>query len=80
MTFLLDSAKQRYTGNYKISEGKIHLYFNPIKTTHLSKNTNPNSTDGYQTVDEIITLNNRSLNIADDGTLQGDGFVYKNYF
>lgn len=79
MTFLLDSAKQRYTGNYKISEGKIHLYFNPIKTTHLSKNTNPNSTDGYQTVDEIITLNNRSLSIADDGTLQGDGFVYKNY-
>ena len=79
MTFLLDSAKQRYTGHFEISEGKIHLYFNPTKTTHLSKNSDPNSTDGYQTVDEIITLNNRTLHIADDGTLQGDGYNYKNY-
>ncbi len=79
MTFLLDSAKQRYTGHYKILDGKILLSFNPVKTTHLRKNSNPNSTDGYETTDEIITLNNRTLSLAADGTLQGDGFIYKNY-
>ena len=79
MTFLLDSAKQRYTGHYKILEGKIFLSFNPVKTTHLRKNSNPNSTDGYETTDEIITLNNRTLSLATNGTLQGDGFVYENY-
>ena len=79
MTFILDSAKQRYNGHYKITDGKVHLYFNPTKLTHLRKNTNPNSTDGYQTVDETITLSNRTLLLTTDGTLQGDGFVYKNY-
>ena len=79
MTFILDSAKQRYNGRYEITDGKVYLYFNPTKLTHLRKNTNPNSTDGYQTIDEIITLSNRTLLLANDGTLQGDGFVYKNY-
>ncbi len=79
MTFLLDSAKQRYSGHYKISDDKIYLRFNPTKLTHLRKNTDPNSTAGYQTVDETITLANRTLLLADDGTLQGDGFTYKNY-
>ena len=79
MTFLLDSAKQRYTGHYKIQNDKVFLSFNPVKTTHLRKNSNPNSTDGYETTDEIITLNNRTLLLATDGTLQGDGFVYENY-
>ena len=79
MTFLLDSAKQRYNGHYKILDGKIFLSFNPVKTTHLRKNSNPNSTAGYETTDELITLNNRTLSLSADGTLQGDGFVYKNY-
>ncbi len=79
MTFLLDSAKQRYNGRYEISDGKVYLYFNPTKLTHLRKNTDPNSTDGYQTVDETITLANRTLLLADDGNLHGDGFIYKNY-
>jgi oxaloacetate decarboxylase beta subunit len=79
MTFLLDSAKQRYNGHYKTLDGKIFLSFNPVKTTHLRKNSNPNSTAGYETTDELITLNNRTLSLSADGTLQGDGFVYKNY-
>ena len=29
MTFLLDSAKQRYSGQYKISDDKIYLRFTP---------------------------------------------------
>ncbi len=79
MTFLLDSAKQRYSGHYKISDNKVYLRFNPTKLTHLRKNADPNSTDGYQTFDETITLANRTLLLADDGTLQGDGYIYKNY-
>jgi sodium ion-translocating decarboxylase beta subunit len=79
MTFLLDSAKQRYTGHYTITDGKVHLSFNPVKTTHLRNNTDPNSTAGYQTEDEIITLANRTLSLNSNGALAGDGFVYKNY-
>jgi sodium ion-translocating decarboxylase beta subunit len=79
MTFLLDSAKQRYSGRYEVSDGKIHLYFNPTKTTHLHKNSDPNSTAGYQTEDEIITLGNRTLSLNSEGALEGDGFVYTNY-
>lgn len=77
--FLLDSAKQRYIGHYKISEGKIHLSFSPKKLTHLRKNMDPNNQGGYTTIEEIVTLPNRTLSIAKDGTLQGDGSVYKNY-
>ena len=79
MTFLLDSAKQRYTGHYTITDGKVHLSFNPVKTTHLRNNSDPNSTAGYQTSDEIITLANRTLSLNSEGALAGDGFVYKNY-
>lgn len=79
MTFLLDSAKQRYTGHYTVSEGKVHLTFNPTKTTHLRKNSDPNSTAGYQTFDETITLANRTLSINSEGELIDDGFVYSNY-
>ena len=79
MTFLLDSAKQRYTGRYEISDGQVHLYFNPTKLTHLRKNSDPNNPGGYQTVEEIITLNNRTLSLNSDGALVGDGFIYKNY-
>lgn len=78
MTFLLDSAKQRYTGHYTINNGEILLVFDPTTTTHLHKNSNPNSSSGYETTNETFTLNNRTLTFANDGTLQGDGFIYKN--
>ncbi|MDX1285313.1 MAG: hypothetical protein R3182_09880, partial [Draconibacterium sp.] len=78
-TFLLDSAKQRYTGHYRIVGDKVHLDFNPVKITHLRTNTDPNNQGGYQTVDEMVTLSERELFIGDDGNLTGDGFVYKNY-
>ena len=79
MTFLLDSAKQRYTGHYKISEGNVHLVFNPTKITHLRKNTDPNNSGGYKTNDEMVKLSDRTLSITAEGNLQGGGSVYKNY-
>lgn len=78
-TFILDSAKQRYTGRYSIADGKIHLNFNPVNVTHLRKNTDPNNQGGYQTINEQVTLPDRTLTYTADGTLQGDGFIYKNY-
>ncbi len=78
-TFLLDSAKQRYSGHYTIYNGTVKLIFNPATTTHLHKNSNPNSSSGYETTRETFTLGSRTLALADDGTLQGDGFIYKNY-
>ena len=75
MTFLLDSAKQRYTGHYTITDGKVHLSFNPVKTTHLRNNTDPNSTAGYQTESEIITLANRTLSLNSEGAAMIVGAV-----
>ncbi|PIF05360.1 MAG: glutaconyl-CoA decarboxylase subunit beta [Draconibacterium sp.] len=78
-TFILDSAKQRYTGHYSISENLISLRFNPVEVTHLSKSTDPNNTGGYDLEKEIVTLPTRTLQVGTDGKLTGDGSVYKNY-
>ena len=37
MTFILDSAKQRYTGHYEITGNNVILRFNPANVTHLRK-------------------------------------------
>jgi oxaloacetate decarboxylase beta subunit len=79
-TFTLDSAKQRYTVRYRISENQIILDFNPVVVTHLRKNMDPNtSSTDYKTVQETVKLPQRSLHITSDGKLAGDGFEYKNY-
>lgn len=78
-SFILDSAKVRYTGHYEIEDGKVHLSFNPVKVTHLHKNTDPNNQGGYVTTEETVTLPDRVLHLNDQGKLTGDGSVYKNY-
>ncbi len=78
-TFILDSAKVRYTGRYSIENGEVRLLFNPTKVTHLGKNTDPNNQGGYVTTDEIVSLPDRILKLNDEGNLTGDGYVYKNY-
>lgn len=78
-TFVLDSAKQRYSGHYQITGGKAHLSFTPLKTVHLRKNLNPNKQGGYASQNETVKLKDRVLELTSQGTLQGDGFVYKNY-
>jgi len=78
-TFLLDSAKQRFTGRYEVSNGNVTLHFNPTKITHLRVNSDPNSQGGYNTSEETIILPTRILSLNSNGELAGDGFVYKNY-
>ena len=78
-TFILDSAKVRYTGRYMFEDGKVHLTFNPVKVTNLSKNTDPNNPGGYVATDEIVRLPDRTLHLNEKGNLTGDGSVYKNY-
>lgn len=79
-TFTLDSAKQRYTGKYQITGDQILLEFNPVVVTHLRQNMDPNiSASDYRTVQETVTLPDRSLYINDEGQLAGDGYEYKNY-
>lgn len=78
-TFLLDSAKQRYTGHFKIIGEKIILEFNPVKLTHLRKSTDPNNTGGYESREETVTLPNREMYLTSSGNLTGDGFEYNNY-
>lgn len=79
-TFTLDSAKQRYTGHYRIAGDNIILNFNPVVVTHLRKNMDPNtSSTDYQTEKETVQLPQRTLHLTSDGKLSGDGFQYKNY-
>ncbi len=79
-TFTLDSAKQRYSGKYRISGDEIILEFNPVVVTHLRGNMDPNtSSTDYRTVQETVTLADRSLYLTEDGKLRGDGFIYENY-
>ncbi len=78
-TFILDSAKQRYTGHYSISGNQIVLQFNPVKITHLYKNTDPNNQGGYMTNEETVILPDRFLYIDNNEQLTGDGSSYKHY-
>ncbi|HKJ80067.1 MAG TPA: sodium ion-translocating decarboxylase subunit beta, partial [Prolixibacteraceae bacterium] len=79
-TFILDSVKQRYTGTYTISNGKVVLNFKPKELTHLRTNKDPNSAGNqYQTIQETVKLPQRTLTLTDEGKLKGDGYVYKNY-
>ena len=79
-SFVLDSAKQRYTGKWTLVDNKVYLHFNAKVATHLRKNSNPNaSSAGYLTENENIQLKDRILEFKNQYVLTGDGFEYKNY-
>ncbi len=78
-TFILDSAKQRYTGHYKVYGNDIVLSFNTVQIQHLRTNTDPNSSNGYNISNDRVQLPQRTLQLNAEGQLSGDGFVYKNY-
>lgn len=79
-TFTLDSAKQRYTGRFRVSGDKIILDFNPVNVTQLRKNMDPNtSSSDYVTVQKTVRLPQRVLYISGEGTIAGDGFEYQKY-
>jgi oxaloacetate decarboxylase beta subunit len=59
-TFVMDSVKQRYSGTWKVSEGKVIMNYKPKKVVHYSKNMDPNATTtGYVTTDDIVNLGTR---------------------
>ncbi len=78
-TFILDSVKQRFSGSWNVSNGKVHLRFKNKEVTRLRKNTDPNNqASGYFTFKEDLKLNDRELSMK-DGKLTGDGSEYKKY-
>jgi len=77
--FLLDSAKQRYSGHYKISGNNIILNFNTVPVSQLRTNTDPNKQSGYNIQTNPIKLPDRILKISAEGQLTGDGSEYENY-
>ena len=61
-TFALDSAKQKYSGTWHISENKIILEFNDKEIVHLYKNKDPNSmSNDYVTENEILSLGIKTI-------------------
>lgn len=66
-TFVMDSIKQRYSGTWSISEGKVIMNYKPKKVVHYSKNMDPNSTtSGYSTTDEVVELGTRVAIVDND--------------
>ena len=78
-SFILDSAKQRYPGHYKIYGDEVQLSFKNAQITHLRKNTDPNRSNGYDVSNDMIQLPDRTLHLNSKARLTGDGFIYKNY-
>ena len=78
-TFILDSAKQRYTGHYLLDGDLVKMDFNKVQVTSLRTNTDPNQSGGYNVSHSMVKLPNRTLHLTNDGHLTGDGSSYKNY-
>jgi len=77
--FLLDSAKQRYSGKYKIYGNEVELNFNSVPITQLRVNKDPNMPSGYNIQTAEVQLPHRVLKLTDEGKLTGDGYTYKRY-
>ena len=78
-TFIMDSLKQRYNGEWAVQGNQITMTFLPKKITHLRKNMNPNTqSNDYITNVEVVHLGKRVLTLDND-KLSGDGYTYKNY-
>lgn len=69
-SFTMDSAKERYTGKWRIADEHIIMDFKAKPLTHLRKNTNPNQRSGYSTQNFTLQLPQRSLTLQ-NGELVG---------
>ena len=80
-TFIMDSAKERYTGKWRVADDHLLMNFNPKPLTHIRKNTNPNQRGGYATENFTLQLPDRSLSFH-NGELVGQAGdhnqVYRN--
>lgn len=65
-TFIMDSVKQRFTGEWKVEGEEVIMTFHPKQVTHLYKNTDPNSNGGYETTSENLDLGVRKGIIKND--------------
>lgn len=78
-TFIMDSAKQNYSGKWEIKDSAVYLSFEPKKVTHLYKNNDPNnSNNSYLTEDEILSLSKRKGTVKEGIMTMSDGFEYEN--
>lgn len=77
--FLLDSAKQRYSGRYEVIGNEVELHFNSVPITELRTNKDPNQQGGYNITSQQVKLPNRVLKLNAEGELTGDGYTYKLY-
>ena len=79
-SFVMDSAKQRYNGEWQIEDETVVLKFDPKKIVHLYKKSDPNDlSGGYRTEEEILELGTRSGKIVGNELIMSDGFTYTNY-
>jgi oxaloacetate decarboxylase beta subunit len=79
-TFIMDSIKQRYTGKWKIENGKVVMIFNPLEVTHYHKNLDPNiqNPSTYATAKELLQLPVRKLGYTEGFLHESDEVVFKN--
>ena len=79
-SFTLDSAKQKYSGHWRISENNVILKFNDKEIVHLYKNKDPNSrSNAYISEKETLSLGIRTGYVSDGMLILSDGYKYKNY-
>ena len=66
-TFVMDSVKQRFSGEWKAEGGNVIITFTPKAVTHLHKNTDPNSgSSSYITTSEVLDLGSRIAKVDGD--------------
>lgn len=80
-TFILDSVKQRYSGTWEVSNGKVILTFFPKQVVHFGKNLDPNATSyKYAQTEELLQLPQRILSLEDNHLKAEDGKqIYKQH-
>jgi len=79
-TFVLDSAKLKYTGHWTTENNKILLSFLPKDVVHLYTNKDVNrSANSYLTEEETITIPKRIGIFKNEVLIMSDGYSYKNY-
>lgn len=77
-TFIMDSAKVRYTGHWTISNDMVVMSFNPKPVVHYARNTDPdNMQSGYQTTKDTLELPLRTGTIENGKLVLSDGMSYK---
>jgi oxaloacetate decarboxylase beta subunit len=79
-TFLMDSAKSRYTGKWHVDGELLVINYDIKAVVHYSKNIDPNNrSSNYETTDDIVELGVRTGTIKDGKLSLDDGKVYTRY-